>query len=1127
MKNLKSKILSLFVLFLLSISVNAQDIRTINTKIADILAQMPAKSEDHLNKNLIQTLSLGNEGISGMLQMLKSSGQGDDVAVRFTLTSLARYSSEKGHENEWDMVQENFLKVIESYTDKEIQAYLIHQLNYGANDVVVDRLKKYLKDERLAEPVAQLFINVKTSKAEQTFSEALNESAGKNQVTIVKALGELKSKNSLAAITKLAGSSNIALQRTVLVTLANIADVKSYNLLLNTAQKVSFKYEPTEATASLLKYTSNLGKNGEMKLCKQACVAVIEANSDKALLHNREAAIEIFSLYFPDEAMTMMLKEADLPDSSYRMAVLLDAKNLGDASYTQKWIKKAKASSVDTKADIIYMLGERKDKTALGFIQQSLQDKSSKVRKSAIWAFVKLDASLAEKELLNYMSKGNEVAETESALKTLLDDKKLDQVVNLLPDASNTGKVGIINLIASKSKKSFFNTVYSYTGNQDAAVKASAFSALKDVSSFPNTGELLKLLAQTNDTNFVNQIQSALINTARDIEAEQASAPFLEELKKSSQPEKVIPVLAAIGGKSALKEVAGIFESSSDILKKTSFQALVNWKNADAATYLYRICNSDNEYRNEAFKGYVRQISRSNWPDDQKLLQLHKIMPLARNVDEQKSVINALANVKTFLSLVYVGNYLDNSELQQTAAFAAAQIALPESDEKTGFFGNIPKTIAQKAMNVMSGAESEYIRENLKKYIESMSQEVGFIPMFNGVDLTGWKGFVTDPIKLASLGAKELEKLQKLANEKVPKNWSVRDGMIVFNGEGDNLLSDKEYDDFEMIVNWKISKKGDSGIYLRGSPQVQIWDTTRVEVGAQVGSGGLYNNQKNPSKPLKVADNPIEEWNTFHIKMIGEKVTVYLNGELVVDNVTLENYWERNIPIFPKGTIELQAHGTDLAFKDIYIREIEKPEINLSAEEKAEGFVSLFNGQNLDGWIGNKKDYKAEDGNMVIQPSEGEGGGNLFTEKEYSDFIFRFEFQLTPGANNGLGVRAPLEGDAAYTGMELQILDNTAAIYGDLKPYQYHGSVYGVIAAKREFLKPVGEWNYEEVILKENKIKITLNGTVIVEGDLKEASKKGTLDGKDHPGLLRNKGYIGFLGHGSLVKFRNIRVKEI
>ncbi len=191
------------------------------------------------------------------------------------------------------------------------------------------------------------------------------------------------------------------------------------------------------------------------------------------------------------------------------------------------------------------------------------------------------------------------------------------------------------------------------------------------------------------------------------------------------------------------------------------------------------------------------------------------------------------------------------------------------------------------------------------------------------------------------------------------------------------------------------------------------------------------------------------------------------------------------------------------------------------------GFTTLFNGKNLDGWVGNKESYYADKGTITINPKGNTGGGNLYTEKQYSDFIFRFEFQLTPGANNGLGIHAPLEGDAAYEGKELQILDNTAEKYAKLKEYQYHGSVYGVIPAKRGFLKPVGEWNQQEVMVQGSKIKIILNGTAIVDGDFQMASKHGTIDGKDHPGLQRTNGHIGFLGHGDVLSFRNIRIKEL
>jgi hypothetical protein len=242
--------------------------------------------------------------------------------------------------------------------------------------------------------------------------------------------------------------------------------------------------------------------------------------------------------------------------------------------------------------------------------------------------------------------------------------------------------------------------------------------------------------------------------------------------------------------------------------------------------------------------------------------------------------------------------------------------------------------------------------------------------------------------------------------------------------------------------------------------------------------------------------------------------------------VIMENYWNRNIPIFSEGPIELQAHGTDLAFRNIYVREINPDTSNLTEEEKAEGFVSLFNGRDLDLWVGNKTDYVPEDGVIAVYPTQGTRG-NLYTAKEYSDFIFRFEFQLTPGANNGLGIHTPLEGDAAYVGKELQILDNEAPIYANLQPYQYHGSVYGIIPAKRGFLKPVGEWNSQEVIVKGDDIKVILNGEVIVNGNVKEATKNGTPDHKEHPGLERHTGHIGFLGHGSELKFRNIRIKEL
>jgi hypothetical protein len=397
----------------------------------------------------------------------------------------------------------------------------------------------------------------------------------------------------------------------------------------------------------------------------------------------------------------------------------------------------------------------------------------------------------------------------------------------------------------------------------------------------------------------------------------------------------------------------------------------------------------------------------------------------------------------------------------------------------------------------------------------------GFVALFNGRDLAGWKGLAGNPKSRREMSRDELAKAQAEADEDMQAHWKVVDGALCFDGKGHSLCTVKDYGDFEMLVDWKIEKGGDSGIYLRGTPQVQIWDTNR-NVGTEVGSGGLYNNKKGPSKPLKLADKPVGQWNTFRIIMTGDRVTVYLNDELVVDNVVMENYWEREKPIYPNGQIELQSHGSLLYFRNVFIREITN---KLTGQEKTDGFKLLFNGKNLRGWQGNTKGYVVKDGTIVVEPEL--GGGNLYTAQEYGDFIMRFEFKLTPGANNGLGIRAPLNVNAAYQGMELQILDNTASKYKNLKPYQFHGSIYGVVPAKRGYLKPVGMWNFQEVIAKGKQITVKLNGTTIVDADIQKASTPETMDGKDHPGLKRDKGYIAFCGHGDKLAFRSLRIKTL
>ena len=207
----------------------------------------------------------------------------------------------------------------------------------------------------------------------------------------------------------------------------------------------------------------------------------------------------------------------------------------------------------------------------------------------------------------------------------------------------------------------------------------------------------------------------------------------------------------------------------------------------------------------------------------------------------------------------------------------------------------------------------------------------GFVALFNGKDLKGWKGLMAhpndSPAERAKLTTEKRAEEQAKADERMHQHWKAENGEIVFDGKGESLCTAKDYGDFEMLVDWKIPPKGDSGVYVRGTPQVQIWETNSPgQFKPPDGSGGLYNNKKLPRHPLKFADKSVGEWNRFRILMVGEKLHVYLNGELVVRSTVLENYWEPDKPIYPSGQIELQNHGGPLWFKNIYIREIHTAE---------------------------------------------------------------------------------------------------------------------------------------------------------------------------------------------------------
>ena len=408
--------------------------------------------------------------------------------------------------------------------------------------------------------------------------------------------------------------------------------------------------------------------------------------------------------------------------------------------------------------------------------------------------------------------------------------------------------------------------------------------------------------------------------------------------------------------------------------------------------------------------------------------------------------------------------------------------------------------------------------------LNAIAQPDEFQPLFNGKDLSGWWGLKTeDPVNWMALPSDELaaKKADSLAD--IQKHWRVEDGVLVNDGKGLYLSTLKNYADFELLLEYKTVALADSGIYLRGIPQVQIWDSTeekKFKLGADKGSGGLWNNKKSPDgkNPQVLADKPFGEWNTMRILMVGERVTVELNGQRVVDHARMDNYFDRTQPLPRTEPIQMQTHGGKISWRNIFIREIDDVEDNriLATHTWKDGISPRH-------WKGSLENYDFSDG--LIRCNKGKGG-TIYTEKEYDDFAVQLEFNVPPGGNNGLALRYPGRGNPAYAGMcELQVLDNTAAKYAKLDKRQYHGSAYGMAAAHRGYLREIGEWNFQTVEVEGSTIKVELNGTLILNADLSGVTDY--MADKAHPGKNLAEGHFGFAGHNDPVAFRNISIKEL
>ena len=1135
---MKRLLFALGALCILQMPAAAQqgDVRTTTTKIADLLAQQPAETAARLREAMSQMERFTASDIAALLRQLTPPGEGDNAGIEYAANSYSYQVMLAGKTTQRSTFIQGAVEALNALTDKDNKGFVIQLLQNAGDDAAVDALSPYLMDEYLSEKAARALSRIGSERAGAALQQALEKATGRNAVAITDGLGFMAYAPAEQAILAKANTSEVSLRRIALYALSRIGGAASQSLLADASKSVGYKYDVTEATSSYINYLHQRIANGDASAAGKAASTLWKDAEKAGQVDTRIAALGLLTDINQEKQVKTLLKASRDENAVYRNAALELLSPYLNNAVSAKLVKKLGKADEQVQVDLLRYAANHQQTAALPEVQKALGSTTPAVRVAAVNALHQLAPDAADAVLITLLSGSDE--ETRDAIKQVLltsKNKQLAQLVtSALRDERNTDvQTLLIEVLGQRGAGESMPVILSIL-ESDASqeVKAKAFGVLPQIARAEDLTALLSLLTDANKT-YAGSIQAAAVVAVKQSEnkEEQTKAVIsrLQATDAKLQP-YLFPVLSGIGGEEALKVVSDYTNQGDPVLRGAATSALAGWVGAEALPQLIELSRrkvTDSEQLNAVILGLVRIVQNAELPADQKVLYLREAFDAAETTDQKKVVLRALEANKTYNALMFAGTFLEDEQLQSTAANTVMNIAL----ENKSFYGADVVRLLNRVIELLSGSESSYLREAIQKHLDELPNRPGYVSLFNGKDLTGWKGLVANPIERAAMDAKTLAAAQVQADETMRGGWSVQNGELFFNGHGDNIATVKQYGDFEMLVDWKLAKEGkegDAGIYLRGTPQVQIWDTSRVNVGAQVGSGGLYNNQKNASIPLKVADNPLGEWNTFRIKMVGDRVTVYLNGELVTDSVVLENYWDRSLPIFPREQLELQAHGTHVFYRDIFVREIPRKEVfTLSEQEKQEGFKMLFDGTNMDAWTENTEAYGiSEEGTLAVLPVEG-SGGNLYTKEEFADFVYRFEFRLTPGANNGIGIRAPLEGDAAYGGMEIQVLDDGADIYKNIEVYQHHGSVYGVIPAKQGYLRPVGEWNEEEIAIKGNKIRVTLNGTVIVDGDIAEASKNGTLDHKEHPGLKRTTGHIGFLGHGSEVHFRNIRVKRL
>ena len=1108
------KILAILLLTLVPFAAGAQDARqrTAATIVADGLNQLPAQNPKAFDAVMQELAATGAEGIRMMAGMLVPAAEGKNAAVEYAINGVVSYATAAGREELAREVRAGLVAAVEACTDKPNQAFLLSQLQLCATAAEAPVFVKYTSDKYLADYAVRGLISTPGTDGAIL---ALIEQSPAPQALLAYAAAEKRLAAAEPALLKWAAdpAADDATKEAVYNALARCGGEASLATLAAAAKAAGYTFTESDAAGAYVSLLARLAAEGSAK-----ALAAAKALRKAGMPQNiRIAGLKIALRADAKKRTQEVLAALKDPDRTYRCAALDCAAEFADDDLYAAIAKKLPSLKNNTaKTDVISWLGARHAVSQAGTVIAAIASSDPELARAAIRAAGRIGGQEALDALVAQLD-GPHAREASAALAAF--NGKPNAAFAAALDGTPRTQANALKLVAMRRITTAADKVFALLESPDAAVRAAAYDALAGVASPKDFERLCDLLDKAQEAD-VKALQAGLKNAlARETPAAQYEKT-MARIASAPAKARYYPLLA----QAASKEAIDALLAADD--REAAFAALLTVENPAMVDVLYDLARRNPAWTDAALARYTEFVTASADTGVRKYQLYRRALELNPSAKVQNKLLKALAKTPEFPVLVLAMKYLDNPATAETAALAVKTAAAKNPD----MGGEIVASALKKAQEVYaelakSDADAGYAVDEIKGLLAKLPAE-GFVPASLAPE--AWKAVAGDPDARRAMKPKALTKAQQEADAAAAGTWNAADGVLTGATGAPTLGSAKEYENFSLIVEWKTD--GEASLGIRSIPQIALGGRN---------AGALTGNMLHENTAPAAANRP-GEWNTMEVRVVNDRVTVVLNGITTCNNVILENTCNREIPAYTEGQILLVGGTAPVSFREMYVRELPPtPRFELSPEEAAEGFEVLFDGTSMHKWTGNTTNYVPLDGTIYVTAQYG-GSGNLYTKKEYADFILRFEFQFVQeGVNNGIGIRTPMGVDAAYHGMEIQILDHDAPIYKNLREYQQHGSVYGIIPAKRVKFPPLGTWNVEEIRAVGDRITVTVNGEVILDGDIREAcqghnvapdgGKKNpyTVDHRNHPGLFNASGHIGLLGHGPGIKFRNIRIKEL